>query len=101
MLGHDVNFNLETLKLEHGEWLAIYNSIIITCVVAFGGIFFTYFTSPATSLLKQSISHRIYLDGFIIAYTILGSPILCLLRPIHVTMARIRKKIAEIKASSS
>jgi hypothetical protein len=96
VLGSDTSFNLESLKLEHGEWLTIYNSVIIACVVAFGGIFFTYFTSTTSSLIG-SVSHKMYLEGFATAYTVLGPPIICLLRPIHVIMARIRKEITEIQ----
>ncbi|GAG86001.1 unnamed protein product, partial [marine sediment metagenome] len=37
------------------------------------------------------------LDGSVIAYIVLGAPILWLLRPIHVIMARIREEIINLK----
>jgi len=83
----DSNSNLDALKLEHSEWSTIYNSVMISLIIFVGGIIFTYFASN---------SQRMF-DGVVIAYNVLGTPIIWLLRPVHVTMARIRKKIIEIQ----
>lgn len=78
-------YNLELLKIEHSEWTTIYNSALIGILVFTGGITFTNFgLSSAHSLL----------DGIIISHVVFGAPIIWLLRPIHITMGRIRTKIS-------
>jgi len=87
----DINrSSLVSLKLEHGEWTSIYNSVLIGVIVFAGGIFFTNYNSN---------SSIIFIDGLLIIYVVLGAPILWLLRPIHTTMVRIRKEILELECN--
>lgn len=90
MLDSNKNLKLEALKLEHREWSSIYNSVIIGIIVVLGGFTLTFFTN------SMIYSLDFYRDGILIAYIVFGAPILWLLRPIHFTMARIRKEIIEI-----
>lgn len=80
-------YNLELLKIEHEEWTTVYNSVLFGILVFTGGITFTNLglSSPNS-----------YLDGIIISHVVFGAPIIWLLRPIHITMGRIRKNISNI-----
>jgi len=86
--GKDIRYNLESLKLEHEEWTIIYNSVLFGVILFAGGIAFTNFDSN---------SSKIFIDGLLITYDVLGAPILWLLRPIHTTIVRIRKEIIELE----
>ena len=86
--GKNIKCYLKSLKLEHEEWSIIYNSVLLGVIVFAGGMAFTNFDSG---------SSKIYMDGILIIYNVLGAPILWLLRPIHITMVRIRKEIIELE----
>lgn len=86
--GKNLNFYLESLKLEHEEWSIIHNSVLFGVILFAGGIAFTNFNSN---------SSNIFIDGVLITYDVLGAPILWLLRPIHTTMVHIRKEITELE----
>lgn len=92
MLDSNKNLRLEALKLEHREWSSIYNSVIVGILVVLGGFALTFFTNSNSMIYSPNF----YSDGILVAYIVFGAPILWLLRPIHFTMARIRKEIIEI-----
>ena len=86
--GNSYKCNLESLKIEHLEWTTMYNSVLIGIIVFTGGITFTNFGS------NSSLS---YFDGVLVSHVVLGAPVIWLLRPMHITMARIRKNIVELE----
>jgi hypothetical protein len=73
---------LKSLELEHSEWSTIYNSVLYGVLILVGGITFKSFGADATYSC---------LDIFIVSFIVFGGPIIWLLRPIHITMQRIRK----------
>lgn len=86
--GNDIASNLELNKLEHVEWNTMFNNICLAFLVAAGSVIFTLISQ------KDNLnSFKVLLDGFLIIYIVFGAPIIWLLRPIHITMNNIRKKI--------
>lgn len=86
----DINANLEIIKLEHAEWILMFNNVCLTMIVGIGSVIFAYFT---TIKLDSPISFiKMFLDGFLILQIVFGGPIIWLLRPIHINLNNIRKE---------
>jgi len=102
--GEDATQNPKALELEHNEWTCIFNNLCLVTIVSTAGAILGYLgtpikSSPAVISSAPNLNLlKISMDGFLIAYAVFGTPVVWLLRPIHVTMACIRKEIAKIRA---
>jgi hypothetical protein len=86
----NINANLELIKMEHDEWIIMFNNACLAFLVGIGGVVFAYF---ATTKVDNSSSFiKMFLDGFLILQIVFGGPIIWLLRPIHINLNNIRKE---------
>ena len=86
-----------TGQLEHNQWIQIFNNSCIVFLITFTGIItnYSFFIYDKFGSNNSFVKIKIYLDGFIIIYNSVGSPILWLLRPIYKRMIFIRNSISK------
>ena len=99
--GENSVLNIDALKLEHVEWSHYSNNVCIVFLLL-TGIFLTYYSTSNTSSLLASNNGlfnilKNYINMILIIYVVFLTPIIWLLRPIHVTMNQIRKEIIKVK----
>jgi len=100
--GDDSFISIDALKLEHLEWSHIFNNVCLALLLI-TGIFITYYSTPNVSSLLTSntdIYHILmnYINIILIVYVTFMTPIIWLLRPIHITMETIRNEITKMNS---
>jgi hypothetical protein len=92
----------EALKLAHSAWIIIFQSVCQSLMVGFvAGAIGSLVGKGGGDLVgdggpSQQPTWKPYLDIFAIVYTLLGAPIVWLLRPINATLAAIRMDLAAL-----
>lgn len=88
---------VEALKLQHTEWSGMFANACLGFLVAMGGAVYALFAAfgpdaGAVGGLRPS-PLGLFLDGLLLGYCVLGPTIVWLLRPMYVTMVRIRIRL--------
>jgi hypothetical protein len=81
---------VDILKLEHSEWSTIFGGLNIALIVSIAGLIFTYINSNNFSPFSYEL--------IVILCIAIGTPIVWLLRPIHIAMVSIRKRISRMQS---
>lgn len=103
--------NMEILKTRHSEWSYIVNALILIFFGAFAVVMYTYYLNTNADTVhiyintkcieetkyivkannsSSTINFVTFFDILIVSYNTIFAPILWLLRPVHLDMARIR-----------
>ncbi len=96
-----VSSSIEALKLEHAEWISIFNNLLLAFIILLGGVVISNFFLPIKSIVgtkdNSSFTLEVILIILLIMCNLLGAAIMWLLRPTHVTLVAIRNEIAKIR----
>ena len=88
----------EAMKLQHAEWSGMFANACLGFLVAMGGAVYALFAvMPQLAAANRSGTVcsplGVFLDGLLLAYCVLAPTTVWLLRPMYVTMVRVRMRV--------